>query len=121
MEPLTNREDEVYEAIVVYVASYHNFPTHRWLVNHTRLSSTSMAAHYLKNLVRKKYLIKKKVDYKHEYVVNNSSWITPTYVADAFFAMGDPEETIKLEIVNSQGEQDRHEQNEQEISNRSKD
>lgn len=106
METLTDREDEVLCKIVTYVANYHNFPTHRWLVENTQITTTSMVAYYIDKLLKKKFLLKKKVNGKYEYSVANSSWIPPYFMHSIVFQEIGNEEVLKLEIVNTQGEDD---------------
>ena len=67
---------DVYNACVRYVAIHHNFPTFRWIMANTDITSTSMVRYYLDKLIHQK-LIKEVPGRRGAFKIMKSIWMPP--------------------------------------------
>jgi hypothetical protein len=77
MIELTGRTQEVYSACIQHTATHHNFPTLRWLIDHTDITSTSMVVHYLNKLEELKLI--KRISRKKtgSWKITGAIWMPP--------------------------------------------
>ncbi len=77
MIKLTGRIKEVYSACIQHTAIHHNFPTLRWLIEHTDITSTSMMVFYLSKL--EKLNLIKRISHKKVggWKITGAIWMPP--------------------------------------------
>ena len=70
------RVNEVYLACIRYTAKNQNFPTYRWIMANTDLTSTSMVKYYLDKLIYMK-LISRIPNQQNAWKITGAIWMPP--------------------------------------------
>jgi predicted HTH transcriptional regulator len=70
---------DVYLKACIHVSLYHNFPTVRWLVENTELTSTSMVVYHLQKLLHSGLLERNTHVRNGAYMITGSVWLYPEH------------------------------------------
>lgn len=77
MDELEGRSKEIYTQACKYLQRFHHFPTYRWLIHHTDITTTSMILYYLEKLEKAGLLKRKNDGIADRWMVKGSTWTPP--------------------------------------------